>query len=251
MGHGHGLLVSYRFHLVHKVQIQVLGHEARADTLNLVGCRFGLLPVHYLGDDRRIGWLDGDGGNVLAPGALDVTGDAGQRAARADTGHENVDFAVGVVPDLRAGGVFMNARVGRVLELLRQEVVVRIGGKDFFRLGDGARHALRGLCEHQFSPQGFQNFPSLQAHGGGHGQNQFVAPGGGHKGQGDTGVAAGGLDNGHAGLQGAALLAVPNHRSANPAFDGIGRVAAFDLGPDGRPVIDAVQLDQRGIADGE
>jgi hypothetical protein len=36
---------------------------------------------------------------------LDVAGDAGDGAAGADAAYQDVDLAVGVVPDLRAGGL--------------------------------------------------------------------------------------------------------------------------------------------------
>ena len=47
---------------------------------------------------------------------------AGDGAAGADAGDEDVDLAVGVAPDLLGGGVAVDLRVGRVLELLRHEV---------------------------------------------------------------------------------------------------------------------------------
>ena len=50
---------------------------------------------------------------------LDVARHAGDGAAGADAGDEDVDLAVGVVPDLGAGGALVDRRVGRVLELLR------------------------------------------------------------------------------------------------------------------------------------
>ena len=43
--------------------------------------------------------------------------------------------AVGVVPDLRPGGLLVDRRIGRILELLRQELALRVGGGDLLGLG--------------------------------------------------------------------------------------------------------------------
>src|SRR5690606_36100241 len=164
-------------------------------------------------------------------GLFNITGDAGQGAAGTNAGNKDIHFTIGIVPDFRAGGVFVNLRVSGILELLRQEVVVRVGGENFLSLGDGARHTLGGFGQHQFGPQGLENLAPLQAHGGRHGKNQLVTAGSGDVGQRDAGVTTGGLDNGHARFQGAAFFGIPDHGGTNPAFDRIGRVPAFDLGP--------------------
>ena len=57
---------------------------------------------------------------------LEHLADAGDRAAGADAGDEDVDLAVGVVPDLLGGGLAVDLRIGRVLELLRHEGVGRL-----------------------------------------------------------------------------------------------------------------------------
>ena len=77
--------------------------------------------------------------------ALDVARDAGDGAAGADAGDQHVDRAVGVVPDLRAGGLLVDRGIGGVLELLQQHVALGIGGRDLLGLGDRAAHALRRL----------------------------------------------------------------------------------------------------------
>ena len=81
-----------------------------------------------LRDDRRVGRLDRDGDNLLAARALDVSRYAGQGAAGADAADEDVDLAVGVVPDFRPGGLLVDRRIGRIVELLHQQILLRIGG---------------------------------------------------------------------------------------------------------------------------
>ena len=61
-----------------------------------------------------IGGLDGNGlkRRVFRP---DVAGHAGDRAARADPGHDRVDVPVRVLPNLLAGRLLVDRRVGRVV----------------------------------------------------------------------------------------------------------------------------------------
>ena len=53
--------------------------------------------------------FDGDRGNRLATGVFDVAGDTCECAAGTDTADQNVDFAVGILPDFRTGGMFFSA----------------------------------------------------------------------------------------------------------------------------------------------
>ena len=79
-----------------------------------IGCGpFGAARQH-----RRGVRLDGD---ALEAGLarLDHLAHAGDGAAGADAGDQDVDLAVGVAPDLLGGGPAVDLRVGRVLELLR------------------------------------------------------------------------------------------------------------------------------------
>src|SRR5208282_4197148 len=98
--HGDGLLIADLLDAIDQRQVQVLRDEARADTLNLVRGRRRCLTRQSLADDRRVGRLDGDRDDLLAPRALDVSRDAGQRTAGADARDENVDLALGILPDL-------------------------------------------------------------------------------------------------------------------------------------------------------
>ena len=128
----------------------------------------------------------------------------------------------------------MDGRIGRVLELLGQEVTLRIGSghglgplmAPFMPSAPG----VRTRC----GAEGGQDPAALDAHGLGHGQGELVPPGRGHVGQGDARIAAGGLDDLHARLEQPALLGVPDHGGADAALDGIGGVSTLDLGQDGR-----------------
>ena len=113
-------------------------------------------------------------------GLLDVAGNTGNGPARPDARHQHIDASVRVVPDLRSGGLFVDVRVGGVLELLGQEVSLRVGGRHGLRPAHGAFHPLRPRGEHEVCAEGGQDPASLDAHRLGHGERQFVAPGGGH-----------------------------------------------------------------------
>ena len=58
---------------------------------------------------------------------LEAVGDAAQRAARADRGHEAVDLAVGIGPDLLGRGLDVGAAVGGVVPLVGPDGAVGLG----------------------------------------------------------------------------------------------------------------------------
>ena len=89
-----GFVTRHLYDLIDEIGTQNAGHKTRTDTLNLV--RPGLAA----GKHWTLRRLDRDGfeRRLLR---LDVFAHAGKRAARSNTGDENVDFAVGIVPDLR------------------------------------------------------------------------------------------------------------------------------------------------------
>ena len=119
--------------------------------------------------------------------------DSGDGAAGADARDQDVDLAIGVVPNLRPGGLEVNLGIGRIVELLRDEAIGRLG-QDFLRLGDCALHALGAGSQDEFRSEGAQQNAALGAHGLRHHDDQLVAFHRRDEGQPDAGVAAGGLD---------------------------------------------------------
>src|SRR3712207_8827048 len=65
------------------------------------------------GVDRAL-WVDADDAHPSAGDLLEVAAGAADRAAGADAGDEAGDPAVGLLPDLRPGGLVVRPRVGRV-----------------------------------------------------------------------------------------------------------------------------------------
>jgi len=88
----------------------------------------------------------------LGLAALERLTDAGDRATGADTADEHVDLAFGVLPNLLGRGPAVHLGVGRILELLRHEVLAA-GAADLLGMADGPRHAFSRRREHEFGPE--------------------------------------------------------------------------------------------------
>src|SRR5262249_25086891 len=119
---------------------------------------------------------------------------AGDSAARADAGDQNINLAVGVVPDLFGSGLAVDLGVGRVVELLGHEGI-GIFFEDFFGLGDGAAHAFLSRGQQHRRSKRFEQPAAFETHAFRHGGDELVAAGRTGEGQGDAGVAAGRLDD--------------------------------------------------------
>jgi hypothetical protein len=123
----------------------------------------------------------------------------------------------------------MNRGVRRVLELLHEQVLVRLGRGEFLGLRDRSLHALRPGGQHEFRTERDQHFAPLHAHRLGHRQHALVAAGCRRERERNPGIAAGRLDDRHARLQRAAPLGIPYHRRSDAAFYRVGRIAPLDL----------------------
>ena len=202
-----------------------------------------------LGEQRGRGRLDGHQLHVLLVAAQGAAG-AGNGAAGADARDEVIDVAVGVLPNLLAGGGGVDLRVGLVDELGGEDSVVGVG-HDLVGLLHRTAHALGARGEHQLGAEGAEDDAALLAHGVGHREDHLVTAGGTDQGQGDAGVAGGALDDGAARLQLAGLLGGVDDGLADAVLDAVGRVVELQLRDDGagQALGNAVQLHQRGAAD--
>ena len=146
----------------------------------------------------------------------------------------------------------MGVRVGRVVELSGDEAAGNGAGK-LLRLLHRALHPQRAGGEDQLRPVGGQHGPALRAHGVRHGEDQTVAPDGGHAGQTDAGVPGGGLDDHGTGLQQSPGLRVLDHGKAHPVLGGAGGIQVFQLGQhlggEAVPGSIPLQSQQGGVSD--
>ena len=159
------------------------------------------------------------------------------------------DGAGGVAPDLGAGALVVGPRVVGVGELVQHlALALRLHG-----LGQVARalHARLAAHQHDLGAEGLHGGAPFQAHVRGHDQHHAVALHGRGHGQGDAGIAAGGLDEGVAGADLAARLGVADHAQGRAVLDRTGRVVALQLDQDAVAggTGQALQAHQRGVAD--
>ena len=184
--------------------------------------------------------------------ALEILAHAGDRAAGADAGHKDVNLAVGISPNLRAGSGLVDSGVCGINELAGDKAARNLL-RQLVGLGNGALHALGALGQHQLCAVGLHQLAALHTHGLRHDNNDAVAPGGGHRGKADTGVAGGGLDDDRTLLQQPLSLSIVDHGLGNTVLDGAGGIKVLQLGQKGglktQLLLNMGQLQQRSLAD--
>ena len=160
--------------------------------------------------------------------ALEEFAGAAEGAAGTYASYEEVNLALGVLPDFRAGSCLVSGRVGLIGELGR-DIGMRDGSGKLLCLGNGALHALGTVGQDDFCPVCLQKVAALHGHGLRHGEDSPVATGCRHAGQADAGVAAGRLDDD--GILGelALGLSLLNHGLGDTVLDAACRVEIFQL----------------------
>mmetsp|Transcript_96025 Transcript_96025/g.273767 ORF Transcript_96025/g.273767 Transcript_96025/m.273767 type:complete len:486 (-) Transcript_96025:54-1511(-) len=261
---GHRHAVWDRDELVHDLKLHAvlkhLGDEIRRPALNGVrresGVRLGRRAVGVArgrgaareeARARRLGEDDLDVRAALLDGlARSVEGTAGAVA-----GDPVVKvLALEVVEDLLAGGLLVELPVSLGLELVAEEPAVLLG--ELGGLGDhaGALVLLRG--DDHLRAEHAHELAALDAERLRHGDDALVAALGCKHGNGDAGVARGGLDNGVARLEETLRLGVLDDGEGEAVLDGRERVEVFALGVDRATLRThaVVNLDDRRVANG-
>ena len=206
-------------------------------------------PGFAAGKHRRIRRLNGNGFK-FGFSRLDSLGNAGDCTPGADAGNQDIDPAIGIPPYFIGGGYPVHLRIGGILELLRDEGIGVFRGK-LLSLADGALHTLRSGRQHELGAENDEKLLALLRHGVRHGENEPVPPGGADEGEGDAGVAAGGLNDDGTLLNEALRFRIEYHGHPYPVLDAAGRVEELQLGHHlGFYSLGyAVQPDQRRVAD--
>ena len=220
-GGGVGLCLGDGEDLVIDAGIEDAGDKVGADALQTVGTGISLAQqgggggLH--GDDLNIGLL-----------ASEISAGSGDGAAGTHTGHENVHLAVGIFPNLGAGGLEVGVGVGRVVELIG-DPRAGDGVGQLLCLFDGGEHAAGAGGQHQLCAVGGHELLAFDAHGVGHDDDAAVAPLGADRRKADAGVAGGGLNNRGAGADDTALLGVIEHGLGHPIFGRAAGVSGLQL----------------------
>ena len=204
-----------------------------------------------LGQNRRGCWLNCDDldRRILR---LQILADAGDRTARADTCDKDIDLAVGILPDLRTGGLAVCLRICRIDKLSRDKAV-RDLLRQLIRLGDGTLHSLGAFRQHQLRAICLHQLTALDAHRLRHDDDDAVSARGGDGCQTDTGVARGRLDDDRTRLQQAFFLGIVDHLLGDAVLDRSRRIEVFQLRQNaGIQILGLLyvgQFQQRGLAD--
>ena len=182
-------------------------------------------------ENRGLCGLDGD---ALDRGLLllEEAGGARNGTAGANAGHDEVDSAFGVRPDLGAGGLVVGLRVRGVHELSCHDGTRGLLAK-LLGLGDGALHAVLARRKDDLRAVGRGELAALDGHGLGHDEDHLVAARGCKHGKANAGVARRGLDHGAARLETTVLLGCVEHCAGNAVLDGAAGVGGLVLAVDG------------------
>ena len=211
--------------------MEIVWNKACARSLNFVRAWFYGLAGAGLGDDGGIFRFYRNSAKGFFTGFNDF-GDSCDGASGADSGDEDIDQAIGIAPDLLGGGFFVNGGVGGIFKLLGDEGAGNFFGQGFGP-GDGAFHSLSGWGEFEFGPEEGEESSAFEAHAFGHSQDQLVSFGSGDKGEGNTGVARGGLDDGSLRGNFPLFFAGLDHGSTDPIFHATEGVKEFTFDRDG------------------
>ncbi len=185
---------------------------------------------------------------------LEVAAGAADRAAGADAGDEVGDPAVGLAPQLRAGGLVVAERVVRVGVLVRLPAAVDVPGEPVGDRVVGVRMVRfdRGRADHHLGAVRHQHVALVLADLVRADEHAVVAALLGHQRQAHTGVARGRLDDGAAGSQQPLGLGGVDHAHRDAVLDAAAGVEVLDLGEHPGAGVgrgDAAEPDQGGVAD--
>ena len=143
---------------------------------------------------------------------------ADERAAGAEHGDEVRHAAFGLLPDFFRGRAVMRAPVRVVRVLVGVEVLPRLRGRKFARFADGAVRAFGCVGEHDLRTVGANRALALLRYVLRHAQGHREALRRAHHGVGNSGIAAGGIQQRLAGPSFPAAMASATMFAAGRSF---------------------------------
>ena len=204
------------------------------------------------GEDRAFG-IDGHDARLRAV-LLEVAADAGDRPSRPDRDDDRVDVSpVGLLPELRAGGLVVRFGVRRIRvlvgleatgDLLREPIRDRVVALGRVRIDRGRR-------DHDLGAVRAEHRDLLLAHLVRHDEDAAVAAQRGRHRQTDAGVAGGRLHDRPARPKATVLLGGLDHREADAVLHRATRIQVLELGQQlARHVAaEALEADDRSASD--
>ena len=237
--------------------LEVLGDTALADAFGDRGSLGFELAGGKIGVERRSGRVGERNGDALALG-LQAARNAAERAARADSGDEAVDLALGVDPDLFGRGRCVDVAVGGVVELVRPHGAARLGRRQGFGEAGGILHVVVGVAVRHgrhldhLGAEHAQGVLLLLRLGVGNDDHRAQAERVAEHGEADAGVAGGALDNGATRPQAPAVHRLGDNAERGAVFHGGAGIHELGLAEDraARFLGGAAKLDERRAADG-
>ncbi len=231
--------------LVHDGRVEALGKGVLADPLDEVRVD------RAAGVDRALGVGADDQQVRLA--LLQIAGDAGDRAARADGDHDRVELAAGLLPDLGPGRAVVRLRVPGIRVLVG---LVRAGDLLGEPVGDevvalGRVGVDRGRADDDVGAERAQERDLLGRDLVGDDEDHPVALDRGGEREADAGVAGGRLDDRSARLQRSVALGVLDHAERDPVLVRAPGVQVLELREQRRAELaaDVLEADDRRRAD--
>ncbi len=251
-GHEEAFLVVDAHDVVDDLEVHGRRQEVLPDAFDVIGERAGHpASLHELVVERA----DGVDAHQSKAGLLLLEEAAASRdgPARSHAGHEDVDLAGRLFPDLRGRGEVVGFGVGGVVVLVRVERARRLLDDALGRLVVAAR-ILRldgGRADHHARTGRPQRLHLLQRHLVGHDEDAAVAAQGRHQGQSHARVAAGRLDDGATRPEQAAPLCIGDDVDGHPVLHrpaGV-QVLALDVDVGGHVTGHLLQLDDGRVPD--
>ncbi len=145
----------------------------------------------------------------------------------------------------------MNCNIGGIFKLLGNNGIF-VSGSSLIAPSNGPRHTFSRRRKHQVRTHDPQEFAAFQGHAFGHVKRQFIAFRSAYKRQGDTGIAAGGLQDMGVFINFARFFSGFNHRGTDTIFNAGKWIKEFALGVNNAMTSrdKAINAHQRCIANG-
>src|SRR5580704_6272775 len=161
------------------------------------------------------------------------------------------DAPAGLLPDLICGGAVMRLPVRRIAVLIRVEILFRVGRNNLMHPPDGPVRSFVTRSDDQLSAQSSEDPFALVGRAVRQAKFHRIAKRSPNRGVGDSRIAAGGIDDGLAEAQCAAILTSLNHAQRRPILDRASRIEPLGLGVEfhiGKLAADSRQAQERRVA---